>query len=415
MIQPSNNSLDRLLGNRWPVTFVCALLWLAGLGCDLQPQRLSRHYGELSGTEKRNSVNGTRILADFFQAYGWTVENRSKITPRIDRYDAIVFFPQDRFTPSPAAIQRIETWLRDGQARTFIYIGRDYDAEIDYWQNMIETLDSSEQPHARRQLARALTRQDQARSANQPASTLSAPATPSQGSRNCDWFQQSRFPNALAEKLSGPIASRVTPERPFLPYSTLLSPITDDNTESLLKVDDKPFAFTIQQDDWNGGQIIVVSNAAFLLNYPLLDPENRILAGNLIQQLPNSGAALFLESPSNIQVREQDYENHNRWAWITKPPLKYIIPQFLFWGVIFCFVFFPIFGRPKGEARKSTTNFHQHILAMGRLLKRTRASTEVAQWISEYRDRSSNHQHRPSDAADNLASNHTTKSQKTDS
>lgn len=378
------------LVRRVALASLCAAVLPALAGCQPGSTTVDNGYGRMTGAGFRTSVNGTRVFADMLESYGREVDKYTRLTPRIDRYDTIVFFPQDREAPSQETVDRIENWLVDGWDRTFVFVGRDFDAEIEYWRAMLDNPDGSIRAHARRRLARAMANQDQARSSgNESQNPWVGSSQPTRD--HCDWFQQSPFRDQTGTSLEGPLAKGIDMKESQIPYHTLLSPNSNwpGETYQVLTVDGKVFAFTIRRNEWNDGKIIVISNAAFLLNYPLINKQNRVMAGNLIDQLPFSNQVLFLESESDVPVSDTDYENHNRWAWITKPPIKYIIPQFLFWGILFCFVFFPIFGRPRRDQKKSPTNFKHHVSAMGRLLVRTKSPTLMLQWIQDYRMRSS--------------------------
>jgi hypothetical protein len=346
----------------------------------------------VSGSNHRTSVNGTKALANILEAMGKNVDKTSRLSPRIDRYDTIIFFSQDRSPPTQEMIDRIDTWLSDNHFRTFIYVGRDFDAEVEYWRTVLAQADVAGKSHARRRLARAMATQDQARHGMQPnngliGSRFEPPET------ECEWYLAQSYPQQKATSLAGPLAAGVDAAQSDISYHTLLTPNPKQphSTETLLMSDGHVFSFSLQQKEWNESRVIIVSNGSFLLNYPLINVENRILTNNLLKQTPYAQDILLLESGSDVAISESEYENHNRWSWITKPPLKYIVPQFLFWGILFCFVFFPIFGRPRHVANRSTTNFKQHISAMGRLLLRTKSPDQILGWLKDYRTSSSKH------------------------
>ena len=49
----------------------------------------------------------------------------------------IVWAP-DRFgVPTDSEIEYFESWLDRGAGRTLVFIGRDYDASIEYWQQVL--------------------------------------------------------------------------------------------------------------------------------------------------------------------------------------------------------------------------------------------------------------------------------------
>ena len=145
--------------------------------------------------------------------------------------------------------------------------------------------------------------------------------------------------------------------------------------------------------------MIVVANASFLLNFSLVDPDKEILADCLLDELQAGGEeVLFLESgPQPIAVSDSDYENHNSWAWIAEAPLRYIVPHFLLWGMLFCFVFFPVFGRPRRTAKANNSSFQNHIKAMAKQLERSGRPLEAANRIQHYHELTGERQPRQRD------------------
>ena len=123
----------------------------------------------------------------------------------------------------------------------------------------------------------------------------------------------------------------------------------------LLTVDGQDMVYKLEEDDYYGGKnrIIVVQNASFLVNFAAVDTNKQALADRLIDTATTTpdgyieSSVLFLESESEIPIRSTDFVNNNLWAWIAEKPLCYIVPHALLWGVLYCFVYFPIFGRPK--------------------------------------------------------------------
>src|SRR5438876_3405982 len=83
---------------------------IAGLGCAVllivvgallagrRDEPLPTTYGRRRGGEAGRSVNGTAVLADMFRARGHTVTTMSRFSPRLDKYDVVVWAP-DNFEP----------------------------------------------------------------------------------------------------------------------------------------------------------------------------------------------------------------------------------------------------------------------------------------------------------------------------
>ncbi len=110
---------------------VVALLLAAALvGCSRSPGGINTTYGRRSGNGA-SSVNGTSVFARMFQNAGHRVLSRGRSGGKIEDCKVIVWAP-NRFTP-PTKEERnvIQSWLGEEPGRTFIYIGRDYDASIE--------------------------------------------------------------------------------------------------------------------------------------------------------------------------------------------------------------------------------------------------------------------------------------------
>jgi hypothetical protein len=96
---------------------------------------------------------------------------------------------------------------------------------------------------------------------------------------------------------------------------------------------------------------------------------------------------LFLESgQEGIAVSDSDYDAHHQWAWITKRPLCFMVPHFLVWGVLFCFTFYPIFGRPRTTYNDRFRSIGDHVAASARLLRRYRSIDQVRSDVRKYLD-----------------------------
>jgi len=118
--------LSRQIGNWFAWSLVIAALAAAGCGSE----EIDTVYGKRRGAQGGDSVNGTSVLADMFKSYGYKVTTRRYLSPKMDEYDVIVWFPDDFQPPTDEQEEFLEDWLYNGQQRTLIYIGRDYDAAI---------------------------------------------------------------------------------------------------------------------------------------------------------------------------------------------------------------------------------------------------------------------------------------------
>src|SRR5262249_19862798 len=159
--------------------------------------------------------------------------------------------------------------LANGIGRTVVYIGRDYDASVDYWRQMLADAPPELADEVLRRQAEARARHEAARS-EMPTN------------EDGHWFTVSRDnPPTPVESLEGPWADGIDAKQTALHVEGRLSqppsPDEDLNFETLLESDGVPLVTRITNDNWDDGQIIVVANGSLGLNYPLVNHENRKL------------------------------------------------------------------------------------------------------------------------------------------
>jgi hypothetical protein len=63
-----------------------------------------------------------------------------------------------------------------------------------------------------------------------------------------------------------------------------------------------------------------------------------------------------------------------------------MVPHFLVWGVLFCFTFYPIFGRPRTTYNDRFRSIGDHVAASARLLGRYRSIDQVRSDVRKYLD-----------------------------
>src|SRR5437763_1782270 len=108
----------------WPILGIVAALGLAGLGLALAGRRdeqLLTTYGRRRGNDAAGSVNGTAVLADLYRTAGRRVSTGIRFSPSLEKYNTIVWFPDDFSPPDAAHRSRLEDWLKNGGSRTLVY------------------------------------------------------------------------------------------------------------------------------------------------------------------------------------------------------------------------------------------------------------------------------------------------------
>lgn len=374
-------------------SIVAALMLIALGGCG-DRFSLKTEYGKIRTEGSSASLNGTRVFAEMMRRHGVTVNRLGTISPKLNRYQTVVWFPDRLDPPADEVVQALEKWITQGWGRTVIYVGRDFDCNLSYLVQVRDHAEVADQEELHRQIAEAIADRRAAR--RQFGEKVDR--------NHCDWFKIKKSNRRSAQHLEGPLADGVDSKECALDLGSNLAPprpSAEPEQNVLLKTDGLPFAFSLLRSQSNG-QVIVVRNGSFLLNFALVNPAHRKLAENLIDQCDLTGPVAFLESgPGEVRIQERA-DAHQPWAWISRPPLRYMVPHLLLWGVLFCFVLFPIFGRArrfqpfsKAAARDSadatsihsptnTTSFRAHLVALGKLLQRSEQPSTAREKIQNY-------------------------------
>lgn len=377
---------------RWLVVGLVAVivglgLWFIVGALGTEPvEDIHSEYGRRRGIDADDSVNGTNVLAEMFEKRGHSVITWRKLSPKLNKMDTIVWFPDDMEPPTEEQREWFEKWLADGYNRTLIYVGRDYDAEITYWEKVLNDAPAEEQAKIKARLDLAKKRHKSIRS--------SMPAN-----ENADWFVVRDEPaRKKVDRLEGRWVreSGIDEGKTWIELQTVLDKPTSAyyETDVLLKAGNDPLVMRIRDPysyKWGNGKIIVVTNGSFLLNLPLVNHEHRKLASLLIDECQDGDSVAFVESGANapLRVREHDFETEHQ-AWytlLTVWPLNAVILHIAAAGIVICFALFPIFGRPHTVAAKDASDFGKHIDALGKLLAKTQDSAYAHARLAYYEEK----------------------------
>lgn len=365
-------------------------------GCAGNGRSIETKYGKVN--EQPRSINSTSLFAERLEELGYEVTVRNRISPKINEFSIVFWFPENVRCPSGEATKAIEEWMDDNYgSKTLVYVGADYRADEDYYRAIQKQLSPQLQAEAQRLLSEAqLATQYRKNRWNDDIWAAALPNT------SCDWFDIELIkPTKSSSLLSGPMAANssfsVAPE---LPVEVMMLPkksSTKWDTESLLVVDGEDMVYRLSDvKPYTANQIIVVQNGSFLVNFAAADPNKQSLADQLVVEATSLSEGeygfgfdqriLILESKNDIPIRKTDFVNQNLWAWVAEEPLCYIVPHALLWGVLFCFVYFPIFGRPKRLPKQSTTTFRNHINAIAKQLSKSGDKAHARRTIEQYQE-----------------------------
>ena len=359
-------------------------------------------YGKATG----QSVNGVTVLANLLRERGHSVARKRRLSKRIDNFDTIIWAPDNCGLPPENVVTRLERWLTSGNSKVLVYIGRSYDGTLPYYRGKFESATPETREQWQRELAEKVIDDRQYDYDWRFGTGNSATAY---------WFENEEGVLVDSSKIEGPWAEGIDADEIELECRTLLKPIEDYNDEAaipkfvaesaedadsyydydfyaeefregeikvtdLLTVDGKPFAFELSTNLNPNRKVIIISNASFLLNYPLLNHANRKLASKVADEAV--GDVIFLESDWNWPtVGGSGNDPALRWTWVGRAPMRYIVPHFLFWGVLYCFAFFPNFGRPKRVQFHPPKAFRSHVKAVAAILGRSKEKSWARQIV----------------------------------
>lgn len=320
------------------------------------------------------SVNGTGAFAELLRAEGHTVRTAVRFSDELaDWADVIV-----RFAPYPGPPERREArryleWLTGVGERRMVYVVRDYDAQAEYWEGVVELLGKRGKADLKN---RAETHRDRVRDW---ASRL--PLRPKETADAEDWFAVRGTPSGpqVCKTLGGPWGASLDPKQVALTRHETL----DVQSETVLLTGDGR-TLAMQWSLLNQSQVLVVANGSFLLNATLVNRARRPLA---LRTIKWCGAP-----PLNVALLEGRFvlgatgESSNSVFEILKvPPFGWVAAQLMVLGLAACLARAPRLGRPRPEPPSGEDRPVAHPKALGALLARTRQADDARSILDAYR------------------------------
>jgi hypothetical protein len=350
-------------------------------------ESLPSDYGRRRGTTSGPSVSGTAGLAEMFKKAGHRVQTFTRLSPKLNEADVIVWAPNDFEPPGKEQREFIENWLYEGEGRVVVFIGRDYDAASAYWAEVRPSAPPEDAAEVQRRLARAKA-DFAAERAKMPVNGYAR------------WFTAKRdAPRRDIRSLQGPWANGIDAKKceivlagrlevPAQADKGAADPPLPEKFEPLLTSEGDSLAFRVEDlTTMDDGQVIVIANGSWLLNYPLVNHEHRKLAARLVNECGSAGKVAFVESYSGgPTVSNKDpSEATSPLAFMDVWPLNAIIIHLTILGIIFCLARSPIFGRPRELPAQSPADFGRHVTALGELLARTKDQAYARARLDQYR------------------------------
>jgi hypothetical protein len=351
-------------------------------------ETLPTAYGKRRGSEGARSVSGTSVLAELYKQAGHRTTTLTRLSPRLDKWDVVVWVPDDFAPPTKEQREFLENWLSRGTGRVVVYVGRDYDAAVAYWETVKPSAPPEKAYEIQRQLARA-----------------KADYASERGKMPTDeyarWFTAKRDGKLRDVKsLEGPWADGIDAKKTAIRLEGRLdvpvekdvgkddSPLPED-FELLLESEGDPLVTRVTDTAWGTGQVIVLTNGSFVLNYPLVNHEHRKLAARLIADCgPAPKKIVFIESGAGgppVLDKEPAASETSPLAFLNVWPLNAIVLHLTILGIVFCVAKSPIFGRPRELPAEPAADFGKHVGALGDLLARTQDRNYAQSRLAQYR------------------------------
>lgn len=359
----------RICNSTWLALVIATLLTTTGCSDNVYSE-----YGRRGGRGE-TSLNGTRVLGDMFEQAGHRVRSLTYLSPKLDKFDVVVWFPDDFDAPTQEVEYRLTDWLtdtsNDGQPRVLVYVGRDYDAAPDYWQHMQGKAPAGLQAEYKRRLSEA------------KADTVANRPRPLTRTETEDWFTlDTKSKQTQVKQLKGEWATDIDPTKTEIVRDTrmvlrdrLYHPLLTDGEDNLI-ASELAYDSDYYSEPLPSGRLILIENGSWLLNARLVNHEHRKLAGRLVDSIGQPRRnVLFLESgPGGPPVLDEDPNSSlpTGIGLFRVWPIGAVLTQLAALGIVFAVMRWPIFGIPKRLNRKSWSDFGSHVSAVGQLLSGSR-------------------------------------------
>jgi hypothetical protein len=351
-------------------SLVGGLILLAISGCS--GRLIETSYGRSRGA----SVNGTGVVANLFRAAGHEVRTAVRLTDELDDWaDVVVRFASRPGPPARDEADYYGHWLSNRRGRRLIYIPRDYDAEVDYWNAVLDQLVRAKDASAE-QTSRARKLRDDARGWVADLPTVAKEVAPPE-----DWFAvEAPKPNSavVCKTLGGPWARGIDPLKAVMPRHETFKV---ESETVLLTGDGRPLA--IEWTRFNDSRVLVVAGGAFLLNAGLVVAERRPLAMRVVDWAGESprnvafveGSSVVGDAPGSTSV----------FKLLGVPPFGWVAAQMLALGLAACLARAPRLGRARPEPPTGEDRPVAHPEALGALLARTGQADQARSILDDYR------------------------------
>lgn len=286
----------------------------------------------------------------------------------------------------------IERWLREKPNRTFVFVPGGWSADVDYWRAVQDLAPPEHVAWAAERLRDAEARREEKKVWKaEPdlfggADWIEPARRRSEEERSGEAFwatwdvldegkRRTRFSGVDAWTAGLPATTDVWASRS-------MTPDVESGTEVLLSVDGDPFVCRRRVGE---SDFFALESAAFLLNFALTKPENRVLAGRLVDEFDPNGKTLIWFGKRLEFATEDETEPVSPFSLARLTPFSLAVLHLAALAALFVAWRFPILGRPKRNAREATNDYSKHVDGVAFLLEKAGARSWAWKELETFR------------------------------
>ncbi len=391
------------------------LLTSVTIGCG----SLATHYGDSSGRNGEQSLNGFGAFRQAFKNAGFEHRDVSRLSNRVLKNDVLVWTPSNHRSFDPQVTRWLEQWLAQGD-RTLVFVIPDSGSEADYWLDASKLAPPEQRLEYRRRAARSINQRMQWRlNRSTPVSNGWFVGTPLPQSHTIEQLGGS-WAGAIGEELDGshsytvewaiePDANGtsappttaaaanqnstgpVSPQSNNPPNSSITStpvsmqPRLQDQSGTVIVAE-------MQSKQWSGSQIIVVGGGSLLTNYAFTKPFPRSLADQIVSvavksttsSTPRAGFISIDAQSLPVSESKPGVPKASGWELLTTWPMSLVTVHAALLGLVICLMLLPSLGRARHVRYHAKGNFGDHLDAVATLMNRAGGEGFARHRISEY-------------------------------
>ena len=185
------NDPDRYLAFR-KTGFLLLAIFVCLTGCGFEGMD-DDGFGRIRSNSGYGTIDGISGFVHILKSRGLDVNQSSRISPLIERYDTIIWAPDRQIPPSDRAIERLQQWVDGGLSdRRLIFVGPGFRGRKLLDKKQIELADDAEKERAIRRRNEKLIETNYFR------------FSMSVNYEDCKWYEIKRIANQSISQVTGP-------------------------------------------------------------------------------------------------------------------------------------------------------------------------------------------------------------------